>query len=160
MLYLAVSIICITDNGKQQTILAAMQNNTPDILLCAEDDPDDIEMFCQMVKELNSNITVIHSLNGKQLLHHLQELTLSNTLPCLITLDINMPVMDGRETLEQIRANNRWKNIPVVLYTTSPQMINADLQAKYNISIFQKPDNMHDIKSVVTKILSLCRKPA
>lgn len=134
-----------------------MLPDMPKIILCAEDDPDDKEMFCQAVEEFDPELRVIHSDNGKQLIDKLKELTSINIVPCLITVDINMPVMGGREAVEIIRSNDEWKNIPIAVYTTSPHMMNTDLEAKYHLSIFRKPDSFPAIKNTVAKVMSLCK---
>ncbi len=55
---------------------------------------------------------VVLSYNGEEALNHLDK-----HQPDLILLDINMPVIDGVEFLERIKANNKLKRIPVLLIT-------------------------------------------
>lgn len=135
----------------------SMLTSKPQIILCAEDDPDDKEMFCQAVEELRPGLEVIHSDNGEKLLYKLKELSMAGIHPCLITLDLNMPIMGGRETIENIRSNDDWKDIPIAVYTTSPQLMNSDLEKKLGVWIFRKPDSYAAIRNTLQNVLTLCR---
>ncbi|AEP31451.1 response regulator receiver protein [Glaciecola nitratireducens FR1064] len=57
--------------------------------------------------------------NGQKALESLRDMLLSDSLPDLVLMDINMPVMDGKQTLQEIRADLELKHLPVVMLTTS-----------------------------------------
>tara|TARA_B100000795_G_scaffold214685_1_gene168482 strand:- start:6674 stop:7093 length:420 start_codon:yes stop_codon:yes gene_type:complete len=63
--------------------------------------------------------TVITAENGKEALEILSKTESDQNLPCLIILDINMPILNGIEFLEIIKKNTRFCNIPVMIHTTS-----------------------------------------
>ena len=60
---------------------------------------------------------VIHTTNGEQALEYLRDHT--NQLPCAILMDLNTPRMSGVEFLHIIMAEESFKNIPVVVMSTS-----------------------------------------
>lgn len=130
--------------------------NLPRIVLCAEDDPDDKELFCNAVQTVDPSIQLIHSPNGKLLLEQLVKLTSEGLKPCLITLDINMPVMDGKQTLTELKNNQMWSTIPVAIYTTSPKHLYKDLELIYNAEVITKPSKPSEIIDIVTKLLTQC----
>jgi len=57
--------------------------------------------------------------NGQKALESLRDMLLSDSLPDLVLMDINMPVMDGKQTLQEIRSDLELKHLPVVMLTTS-----------------------------------------
>ena len=65
------------------------------------------------VKMHNEGIEVIVAMNGMEAVEHLEK----GIMPDLILLDIVMPYMDGMAVLKRIKADDRWKNIPVILLT-------------------------------------------
>ena len=75
--------------------------------------------------------------------------------PDIILLDFNMSKKDGREALEEIKSQSNFKNIPLIILTTSQANIdirkNYDLGAKFFI---QKPFNYADFSSMMESFLS------
>jgi len=86
------------------------------IVLYAEDDIDDFNTFCEVLDEVDSSVKCINARNGLEALQTLEELTV---LPDYIFLDINMPALDGKACLKHIKKDERFKMIPVIIYTTS-----------------------------------------
>lgn len=78
-------------------------------VLIVDDEPFVLAFFGKMIQKHNHYL----SLNAK---HGLEALSmLKNEVVDLIILDINMPIMDGLETLENIRHNDSIKNLPVIV---------------------------------------------
>jgi CheY-like chemotaxis protein len=84
------------------------------VLVYIDDDPEDMELFCEAVKVINPSYTCVGARNGKEGLRLLSSLT-----PDLIFLDINMPVMDGTETLKSIKVDSRLNKLPVLMLSTT-----------------------------------------
>ncbi|HEX3767072.1 MAG TPA: response regulator, partial [Puia sp.] len=88
------------------------------IVLCVDDDPDDRELIRNAIFRVDPSYTVAHATNGKEALQFLHRAT-ETDLPCLVILDINMPVMDGKQTLAEIKRHDKWNEVPVVMFSTS-----------------------------------------
>jgi len=71
------------------------------IVLCVDDDPDDRELIRNAIFKVDPSYTVVYATNGKEALQYLS-LQDGKDLPCLVILDINMPVMDGKQTLIEL----------------------------------------------------------
>jgi CheY-like chemotaxis protein len=91
-------------------------------LLCIDDDPEDVELFQDAVRVIDSNYTCIVANNGFEGLEKLTSL-----VPDHIFLDINMPVMDGKETLSHIRKDARLNSVPICILSTSVSRRDAEL---------------------------------
>ena len=93
-------------------------------ILCAEDDPED-RMLVEDAMEDSRLVNDLHFVeDGEQLMDYLYRrgkyAELNNVpLPGLILLDLNMPKKDGREALEEIKADPDLRRIPIVVLTTS-----------------------------------------
>jgi len=86
------------------------------LVLLVDDDADDREFFRIALEEVDPSIKLKNAASGLEALRFVQEL---NESLGMIFLDLNMPHMDGREFLLQIKANKQANNIPVVIVTTS-----------------------------------------
>jgi CheY-like chemotaxis protein len=93
-------------------------------VLYAEDDLDDLDIFCEIVLTINAGISCISARNGTEALEILDSLA---DLPDYIFLDINMPTMDGKACLKNLKRDPRFKSIPVIIYTTSTNRMDMDL---------------------------------
>lgn len=85
-------------------------------ILLVEDDSDDIELFREALEdgELRQKIEVI--MQGDQVIPYLEN---SKTLPDIIVLDLNVPKTPGKEILSLLKASDSFRDIPVVILTTS-----------------------------------------
>jgi CheY-like chemotaxis protein len=87
------------------------------VILVADDDHDDQELIMECLEKIKSPVKVEIVGNGQLALERLQNSHLPH--PCLVVLDINMPYLNGIETLQRIRTEPSLKNIPVVMFTTA-----------------------------------------
>lgn len=93
-------------------------------ILVAEDDNDDFALIERAFKKLKLVNPVHRVHNGQEVLDYLQNTgdfsdKTDNPRPHLVLLDLNMPVKDGREALKEIRSDNQFRSLPVVVLTTS-----------------------------------------
>ncbi|HWA35879.1 MAG TPA: response regulator [Cyclobacteriaceae bacterium] len=87
------------------------------LILIADDDNEDREIFREAIKEIDSSINCLELRNGKETLDFLtRELVV---LPNYVFLDINMPILDGKSCLTKMKSNPALKSIPVIMYSTS-----------------------------------------
>lgn len=91
-------------------------------IILADDDPDDRELFLELIAQSNVSVSAVS--NGKELLEVLNESAAN--LPDCIFLDLNMPVMAGKECLSQIRSTKTLQSIPVIIYSTSANQKDID----------------------------------
>lgn len=94
------------------------------VILIAEDDPDDRELIKEAFAEAGVEEGLRFVNDGAELMEYLQRSgaytqTIDAPAPDLILLDLNMPRMDGREALRQIKSDPHLRSIPVVALTTS-----------------------------------------
>lgn len=113
--YFASILEKIKSLGNTQDASATMAKNI--LLVLADDDTDDRELFEEVIKEINSHIKINMVEDGLQLMDRLHDG--SRALPDLLFLDLNMPGKNGKQCLQEIKADSRLKNIPVVIYSTS-----------------------------------------
>ncbi len=127
--------------------------NKPIKILFADDDADDRELFCNAVKEIDPQIDCETVKDGYTLLAELQDG--SKQLPDYIFLDLRMPRMSGKKCLEEIRANDRFKDTPVIIYTTSDDVEDSKNLALSGANHFvTKPANSEEIYYLLSMVLA------
>jgi CheY-like chemotaxis protein len=85
------------------------------IVLIADDDKDDTDIFCEALKSVDPSIVCIVSHNGEEALSMLR----SGLLPDFLFLDINMPRMTGKEVLRNIRSEKSFSSVRVIMHSTT-----------------------------------------
>lgn len=127
-------------------------------ILWADDDMDDLMLMRQVLQELGDNYNIKEVHNGKEALDYLQDGKQANRLPCLIILDMNMPVMDGKETLSRLKKDEALKEIPVVFFTTSNSQIDKLYCKHHGVEMITKPPQYANLKDAVQKLLKYCTR--
>ncbi len=129
-----------------------MKKNT---ILWADDDADDLQLMREILMKNHQEFTIIEVGNGKEALHYLEKSS-QKDLPCLVILDINMPILDGKETLTLIRKNEKLDEIPVVIFTTSASEMDKLFCRKHGTRMITKPPNYSKLESIVIELLEYC----
>ena len=122
-----------------------------DILL-VEDDPGDVELTREGLAAGKMFVNLHTVDDGIKALRFLRREEPYNDAvrPDIILLDLNMPRMDGRETLKEIKADECLRSIPVVVLTTSES--EADIFKSYDLGAscyISKPVGFDDFLKVV-----------
>jgi CheY-like chemotaxis protein len=117
-------------------------------ILIAEDDQDDVDILLEALMRIDSNLKVIVSPDGFQCLKKLQTVA-----PDIVLLDINMPLMNGRECLAAIRKNPDLKNVNVVMYSTSIFPHDVSFFEQHNADYFIKPVNFSMLVQTLNDII-------
>ncbi|MBO9684058.1 MAG: response regulator [Flavisolibacter sp.] len=128
---------------------------TSGYIIFADDDADDLELITGFFKQYNRNINVLEFKDGKEVLKFLDDFAL-NATPLLIVLDINMPRLDGKETLSAIRQHPKYQHIPVVIYTTSSNPIDEDYCRQLGASWVSKASTIEGVKQVAKVLAEFC----
>jgi CheY-like chemotaxis protein len=131
-----------------------MKKNT---ILWADDDADDLQMMREILLKNNKDYDIVEVGNGKEALGYLSRAKEYNTLPCLIILDINMPVLDGKETLSIIKNHHEFKSIPVVVFTTSESELDRMYCKRFQTEMFSKPPSFSTLESTIVKLLGFAK---
>jgi CheY-like chemotaxis protein len=108
------------------------------------DDDDDVRETLQLVLE-EEGYPVATAANGREALAQLDSGTPPERLPCLVLLDLLMPIMDGWETALAIAADPRLAALEVVICTSSPQ------QAPAGYPVLPKPISLSALLEVVRR---------
>ena len=113
------------------------------IILMVDDDEDDIHLFQEALQEVNDSFQLVTANNGQEAL----DLVLNNKVnPDHIFLDINMPVMNGLECLEELKRKNKIPPLLVTIYTTSAKgFLGFERCLELGASYLIKPYSYHDI---------------
>lgn len=107
-------------------------------IVMAEDDLEDQQLTREALAESRLRNPIDFVVDGQELLEYLRQQgryahCAGQELPGLILLDLNMPRMDGREALREIKADPKLRQIPVVVLTTSKA--EEDILRSYEIGV-------------------------
>jgi CheY-like chemotaxis protein len=117
----------------------------PGPVLVVEDDEATREMLRYLVT--SAGCSAVTAANGSEALEYLGRAA----LPCLILLDLMMPVMDGCALDQKLAADSRFSSIPVVVITAFPERATG---LERHLTIIQKP---LEISEIINLIKSYCR---
>jgi len=95
------------------------ETNATKTILLADDDADDRMLFEEALKEAVHQSELTTATDGEHLMEILHKMKPRN--PDVIFLDLNMPLNNGFECLKKIKESDKFKNIPVIIYSTSCQ---------------------------------------
>ena len=125
-------------------------------ILLGEDDPDDQEMLKDVFTAIDTAFVLFFVNNGSEVLSALGKLK-DDQMPCLIILDYNMPGLSGADILRELGTNERYKNIPKVVWSTSGsekfRSVCLELGA---VDYVLKPTDVIELEEIARYMLSLC----
>jgi CheY-like chemotaxis protein len=110
-------------------------------VLIVDDEEDVRETMCEVVQM--AGYTAVGAANGAEALE-----ILARTRPCLVVLDLLMPVMNGNEFLKAMRKHTAWANVPVVVSTSAPD------RAPPGIAVVPKPIDIQALWDFVRRSCS------
>jgi CheY-like chemotaxis protein len=119
-------------------------------VLIVDDDADDREIIRDAFQTNDRESDYIFIENGERLMEYLEN---CDILPSLIMLDLNMPGKDGREALKDIKSNTGFRQIPIIVFTTSSS--HKDRQMSYDLGancFITKPDTFNKLVDLTMSI--------
>ncbi|WP_276372875.1 response regulator [Chryseolinea sp. H1M3-3] len=123
-------------------------------ILVVDDDLEDHMILLDYFTEVGQQENVKFMLNGKELIDYLELLNVIS-LPNLIVLDLNMPLLNGTQTLLHIKRDVRFKHIPVIIFSTSTnESEKRKCLSLGAIDYLVKPSTYADGKILIHKFLS------
>ena len=125
------------------------------IVFYADDDADDLELVQDAFDRYSNNVKVVTAKDGVQALSYLQSLNEQAITPCLIILDINMPIVSGWECLSQFKSTEHLKEIRVIMFTTSSQERERDIAKQLGADGFiTKPSEYKTLKELLSSVVN------
>ena len=94
--------------------------------LLADDDPEDREIIRDAMEMIDAGNTIRFADNGEHVLQLLAVEYDMGNIPCLIVLDLNMPRLNGTETLRRLKLDSRFSEVPVIIFSTSINAIEKE----------------------------------
>jgi CheY-like chemotaxis protein len=124
-------------------------------ILYAEDDTDDYELLKTALSELNPDIELVHLPNGYDLIGFLQDCQ-PDSYPSLILLDMKMPLLSGTKTLEYLKMDDHFRNIPVVCISSASSPADRELIRQKGSEIMTKPFVYDEWLQIARRLASYC----
>jgi CheY-like chemotaxis protein len=119
-------------------------------IFVAEDDEDDQFLLRTAFASTGVACDLVFFTNGEELIN---QLALAEHRPTLVLLDLNMPIMDGFQTLSHLRDQEIYRTMPVLVLTTSSQR--EDVTRAYAMganSFITKPHQYADLTRIVQQL--------
>lgn len=120
----------------------------------ADDDADDCMLFEDALREVSNSAELTMANDGVELINLMEKSV--PPPPDVIFLDLNMPRKNGFECLEMIRKTQKWKDIPVVVFSTTGQAEMVNKVHEQGASFFiRKPGSFPKLKQAIKQILDI-----
>lgn len=117
-----------------------------------DDDDDDLIIFRDVIQNISPAIELKEFRNGEELLNALAILS----APDLLFLDINMPLKDGQQCLEEIKKQRQFAELPIIVYSSSPKPLDIFNSYESGASLYiRKPSSFDEIVLILRKALQL-----
>lgn len=118
-----------------------------------DDDLDDQELFIEAVNEVDSSIECISSSDCEEALDLLRNSKIE--LPDVIFLDLNMPRLNGKQCLAELKREAHLRHIPVIIYSTSSEKRDIEETARLGAAHFlTKPNKFEELCKAVSFVVS------
>jgi CheY-like chemotaxis protein len=120
-------------------------------VLSVDDDSDDLELISEALKDIDSTIVCVKATDARQALEFLNS---DLEPPDYIFLDINMPIMDGKMCLQEIKKNSRLHSSKVIMISTSANPIDIYYCAQLGADFIVKPPSYTLLVNSLMKTLA------
>jgi CheY-like chemotaxis protein len=130
--------------------------STKSVVLYADDDVDDLNLVKDAFEEHSSNVELKTAFDGEHAVETVKQLVNNNVIPCLIILDINMPRLNGKEALLKIRGISELEDTPVILFSTSSDVLDKNFAEQNNAGFITKPIEYTQMDKVINTFIDHC----
>lgn len=126
-------------------------------ILLVEDDPGHARLIEKNLRRSNITNSVVLAGDGQQALDYLfgegKYAESTHASPLLVLLDLNMPVLDGYQVLERMKADERTKRIPVIILTTTDDAREVSRCYELGCSVYiTKPVDYEQFTEAIRKL--------
>jgi len=122
-------------------------------IFLAEDDEDDAFLFRDVLTDLNKNVQLSITENGLKLVALLEQ---ADALPDLIFTDLNMPIKNGFQCLQEIRSRPEWNSIKLIIHSTTSQQDQIDKAYRLGADLYlPKSTDYIEFRNALTRCLEL-----
>ena len=118
-------------------------------ILYIDDDIEDIEIFAEAINAVDSSIKFNSARSGREALTMLHE---SDSLPTHIVLDVNMPGMDGKACLREIRGEKKFADIKVFVYSTNSFPGDIQEMESLGATFVRKANSFADLCDMIRRL--------
>ena len=128
------------------------ENISPLHIFIIDDDSEDQELLMEAFCELNISIKFSTAVNGREGINKLTDGSVQK--PDLIIVDLNMPMINGKQFLAEIKNNPLFKELTVIICSTSAN--DKDIKESLVLGAaqyFQKPSSYDTLKKELASIL-------
>ncbi|MBG6188825.1 response regulator [Flavobacterium sp. CAN_S2] len=123
-------------------------------ILIADDDDDDVVLFNEALAELKMDNKLTSFKDGNDLMDYLQNPEIK--LPHILFLDLNMPCKTGHECLKEIRANPRFNDVSIAIYSTSSSEKDIENTFVEGANIYiKKPNDFSKVKKIIKDVVNM-----
>ena len=126
------------------------------LIVYADDDADDRELMSEAFQKYKERVDVVLFNDGRAILRYLSRLDLSERKPCLIILDLNMPLAGGQEVTRQLRSMTAYAGTPVMFFTTSSDHRDLAFAEQYRAGFITKPLTFEQMDGITEMFIDAC----
>jgi CheY-like chemotaxis protein len=120
-------------------------------ILFIDDDEEDLQIFQAALEQISTTIKYNYYTDARKAL---EELRLGSVTTQAIFLDLNMPSMNGHEFLAQLKQEEKLKDIPVIIFTTSSDSSIREMTLSMGaIDFLTKPNDFKDLIALLTPFI-------
>ena len=124
-------------------------------ILIADDDLEDQEMLIEVIGQVDNSLTIETASDGQEALNKLTSQSPEKS-PALLILDFKMPYMNAAELLETLAKDEKYAQIPKVVWSTSNRQ--EDVKRCLNAGArhyFVKPTRASELRTIVRQMLDM-----
>jgi CheY-like chemotaxis protein len=124
------------------------------LILYAEDDYDDFALVQEEFLNCHPELVLIHATRGRYVINSLADKEFCHKVS-LIILDNNMPELDGKQTLKEIRNFPECNEVPVIVFSTSLSPSDLEYFEALGAKCYKKPVRMDTLSAMVKEFCGL-----